>query len=307
MHGQGAVHRDLKSDNILIDRRGVVRVVDFGLAAYTDSRTGYVPGAMGTFVYMAPETVQGRSMPASDIYSLGLLLYELFTGGGPHLSAPWRTDDGDHREEHYRLKKEFAFPSPSQFQNEIRNDHRWLDGLVLRCLEIDPQRRFADAGQLLTAIETCESGGDLPPPPVGAESESSRHTPCAVSNGSRNGPAAEADAELEKLFREVRRLLAGKAYDQVIDRLDIHRPPEWAVANLMGARTLRFLAQAYLGRGDLPSARDCLEQLRTIQKEQHLLPRADFAAALSDLFRCYRGLGLLEQAQACQEEARKLM
>ena len=105
----------------------------------------------------------------------------------------------------------------------------------------------------------------------------------------------------------MRRLLAGKAYDQVIDRLDIHRPPEWAVANLVGARTLRLLAQAYLGRGDLPAARECLEQLRTIQKEQPLLPRSDYAAALSDLFRCYRGLGLTELAQACQEEARQLM
>src|SRR5437763_9380479 len=81
VHGQGAVHRDLKADNILVDRRGVVRVVDFGLAAYADRRLGFVPGAEGTFTYMAPETVQGQSTPASDIYSLGLLMYELFTGG----------------------------------------------------------------------------------------------------------------------------------------------------------------------------------------------------------------------------------
>src|SRR5262249_20207803 len=158
VHGQGAVHRDLKSDNILIDRRGVVRVVDFGLAAYTDSRLGFVPGAMGTFIYMAPETVHGRSTPASDIYSLGLLLYELFTAGGPHLTAPWRTDDKDHRDEHYRIKKEFHFPPPSQVQNEIRNDHRWLDGLVQRCLAVEPEHRFGNAGQLLGAIEACEAG-----------------------------------------------------------------------------------------------------------------------------------------------------
>ncbi len=313
VHKQGAVHRDLKSDNILIDRKGVVRVVDFGIAAYTDSRLGFVPGAMGTFTYMAPETVLGRSTPASDIYSLGLLTYELFTGGGPHLHAPWKTDEGDHRDEHYRIKKEFAFPPPSQVQNEIRNDYRWLDELVRRCLDVEPERRFADAGQLLAAIETCEAGGELPPvqaPPREGEAPAEPGRPWARQHaepGAKATPSSEIDAETEKLFREVRRLLASKAFDQAIDRLDVHRPPEWAVANLMGARTLRLLAQAYLGRGDLPAARECLEQLQTIQKEQQLLPRADYAAALSDLFRCYRSMGLTELAQACQEEARKLM
>ena len=169
VHGQGAVHRDLKSDNILVDRRGVVRVVDFGLAAFADRRLGFAPGSLGTFTYMAPETLHGRSTPASDVYSLGLLMYELFTGGGPHLTAPWSTDDkSDHRDEHYRLKQSLRFPPPSEVQNEIRNDYRWLDALILRCLETEPARRIADAGKLLAAIEACEAGGELPPQSVRA-------------------------------------------------------------------------------------------------------------------------------------------
>ncbi|HTU18725.1 MAG TPA: serine/threonine-protein kinase, partial [Gemmataceae bacterium] len=163
IHGQGAVHRDLKSDNILVDRRGVIRIVDFGLAAYADRRLGFAPGSLGTFTYMAPETLLGRSTPASDVYSLGLLMYELFTGGGPHLTAPWSADDKqDHRDEHLRLKKALHFPLPSTVQNEIRNDYRWLDALILRCLEVEPERRVADAGRLLAAIEACESGAPLP-------------------------------------------------------------------------------------------------------------------------------------------------
>ncbi len=290
VHGQGAVHRDLKSDNILVDRRGVVRVVDFGLAAFADPRLGFAPGSLGTFTYMAPETLLGRSTPASDVYSLGLLMYELFTGGGPHLSAPWSADDkSDHRDEHYRIKESLRFRRPSEVQNEIRNDYRWLDALILRCLETDPGRRIADAGKLLTAIETCEAGGELP-----EESES------AVLR-------KEADEESNRLFREVRRLLAGKHYDQVIDRLDVHRPAEWAVLDCGGARTLRMLGQAYLGRGDLTAARECLEQLRDVQRQQPLLANADYTAALSDLYRCYRGLRLVELAKACQEEARGLL
>jgi serine/threonine protein kinase len=299
VHARGAVHRDLKSDNILVDRRGVVRVVDFGLAVFADRQLGFAPGAMGTFTYMAPETLFGRSTPASDVYSLGLMMYELFTGEGPHLHARWNTDEtGDHREEHYRIKKSFRFPLPSQVQNEIRNDHRWLDDLVLRCLEVEPGCRFVDAGKLLAAIEGCEAGEPLPPP------EAPRETSPDNESASREPGASD---EAEALFRDIRRLLARRAFDQVIDRLDVHRPAEWAVVDLVGARTLRALGQAYLGRGDLTSARECLEQLRTSQREQALLPRPDYAAALSDLFKCYRGLGLQEQARACQEEAKGLL
>jgi tetratricopeptide (TPR) repeat protein len=93
----------------------------------------------------------------------------------------------------------------------------------------------------------------------------------------------------------------------VIDRLDIHRPAEWAVVDLLGARTLRALGQAYLGRGDLRAARECLEQLRTAQKERPLLTRDEHAAALTDLVKCYRGMGDLDQAGQCQEETRRLL
>jgi serine/threonine protein kinase len=297
VHAQGAVHRDLKADNVLVDRRGVVRVVDFGLAAFADRALGFAPGALGTFTYMAPETLFGRSTPASDVYSLGLLMYELFAGDGPHLHAAWDAGGADPRAQHHELKRGFRFPPPSQVQNEIRNDHRWIDGLVLRCLDVEPARRFADAGQLLAAVEGCEAGGPLPPagpapaPPPPPE------------------PGAEpaGDARTEALFRDVRRLLAGRSYEQVIDRLDVHRPAEWAVVDLLGAKTLRALGQAYLGRGELAQARECLEQLRSTQREQALLPPADYAAALSDLVKCYRALGMPEQARACQEEAKRLL
>jgi serine/threonine protein kinase len=299
VHRQGAVHRDLKADNILIDRRGIVRVVDFGLAAFADRELGFAPGTMGTFTYMAPETLYGRSTPASDVYSLGLMMYELFTNDGPHLRAAWNTDDkADHRDEHYRIKKELKFDKPSLVQNEIRNDHRWLDDLILRCLAVEPSRRFKDAGQLLAVIEGCEAGAPLPPPDPTAESESLDEPPATPQ------PMNEM---AEALFRDVRRLLAKRDFDQVIDRLDVHRPAEWAVVDLVGAKTLRALGQAYLGRGDLAAARECLEQLRLTQREQPLLAGPDYAAALSDLFKCYRGLGLMDLARACQEEAKQLL
>jgi serine/threonine protein kinase len=287
VHEQGAIHRDLSADNILVDRRGVVRVVDFGLAAYADKTLGFVPGSHGKFNYMAPETLQGRSTPASDVYGLGLLMYELFTGGGPHLTAPWSTDESEkRRDENYRLKTGLRFAPPSTAQNEIRNDYRWLDGLILRCLESDSSRRFADAGRLLAALEAEGNSQDDSPP-------------------AQQLPPAPADPH-EALFREARRLLASRSYLQVIDRLDVHRPAEWAVVDLRGARTLRVLAQAYIGLNDLRSARECLEQVRTAQRERPVLAKAEFAAALSDLCKCYRGLGLAQEAKECHEEVQRL-
>jgi serine/threonine protein kinase len=291
LHAQGAVHRDLKPDNLLVDRAGRVRLVDFGLASYTDPRLGFAPGVTGTFTYMAPETVRGCSTPAADVYSLGLILYELFTGGGAHLTTPWPAPGEDRSgAEHYRLKGALSFPPPSSVHNEIRNDFRWLDELILRCLAPDPEQRFADAGQVLAAVEAGDgwrvAGGEW-----SDASPATRHPP----------PTTEID-----LIREARQLLARRAFAEVIDRLDVHRPAEWAVLDAGGARVLRLLAQAYLGRGDLGLARDCLEQLRTAQEEQHVLGRLEYAAALSDLVKCYQGLGQAQPAEECRQEARGL-
>ncbi len=297
VHEQGAIHRDLIPENILIDRRGMVRVVDFGLAAYTDPRRGFVPGATGTFCYMAPETLQGRSVPASDVYSIGLVMYQLFTGGGPHLDAPWVIDEHvDRSKENYRLKVGLEFEPPSRHHNEIRNDYRWLDDVILRCVDSDPKQRYPNASELLRALHNEDAG----------ERSVATSLPEPLAD-EHPAPPRLQDEEAKALFREARQLLAARAYDQVIDRLDIHRPAEWAVLDLLGARTLRILGQAHLGRGDLTQARDCLEQLRHGQRQQQLLPRNEYAASLSDLFRCYRGLGLDELARECQEEAKRLL
>lgn len=301
VHAQGAVHRDLKPDNVLIDRAGIVRLVDFGLAGFTDPRWGFAAGSVGTFTYMAPETLRGRSAPAADVYGVGLLLYEMFTGGGPHLTAPWPSGPRGHeRDELKRIKRKLVFPRPSELHNEIRNDYPWLDDLILRCLEIEPARRFADAGELLGAIEAGEGGGKIPP-------SCDPGPACDAVAPVLNADSGLAGAERDALFRDVRRLLAARAYDQVIDRLDIYRPAEWQVLDLRAARTLRALGQAYLGRGDFQAARECLEQLRAGQKEQAVLTGPEHAAALSDLVKCYRRLGFSELAQACQQEARSLL
>ena len=309
VHSQGAVHRDLKPDNVLIDRAGVVRMVDFGLADFTDPRLGFAPGSLGTFTYMAPETLLGRSTPAADVYGVGLIMYELFTGGGPHLTAPWPAPGEEAgRDEHYRIKTSLQFERPSALHNEIRNEHPWLDSLILRCLETSPERRFADAGQLLAAAEACEGGRGLPEAPEPTASPGPPGWPAfPPDRGAAERPDSPQAAGLDDLFREVRKLLAGRAYGEVIDRLDVYRPAEWEVIDLRGARTLRALGQAYLGRGDFRAAQECLDQLRAAHREQPVLARQEFAAVLSDLVKCYQALGHPELAEACRQEARSLL
>lgn len=120
-------------------------------------------------------------------------------------------------------------------------------------------------------------------------------------------PPARDPTTIDNLLREARRLLASRAYDEVISKLDVHRPAEWAAVDSSGARLVRLLGQAYLGKQDLRGARDCFEHLRDLQREQPRLSRDEFAAALSDLCKCYRGLNLSDLAAACQEEARRLL
>src|SRR5205823_8643144 len=79
-HGQGLLHRDIKPSNLLLDTQGVVWVTDFGLAKAADSEDlTHTGDVVGTLRYMAPERFQGRADPRSDVYALGLTLYELLT------------------------------------------------------------------------------------------------------------------------------------------------------------------------------------------------------------------------------------
>jgi len=165
-HAAGVLHRDLKPSNILLEQTGDggIRAVitDFGLAWSRDSRSeaslsGSGALAFGTPEYMSPEQIEGKQLtPASDLYSLGLVIYQMVTGvkafgaDSPLFAA-------------LRRLNESPLP-PSQAVPEA--DSRW-DDLVSRCLCLDPAQRFASADQLAAALDrVTESNSKTPLAPA---------------------------------------------------------------------------------------------------------------------------------------------
>ncbi len=299
IHSRGAVHRDLSPDNILIDKNGMVRVVDFGLATFMDPRFGFALGSMGKFTYMAPETALGSSTAAADVYSIGLVAYELFTGGGPHLNVSWpRSQEGIDGEEHYRIKRGLQFRPLSEVHNEVRNDYPWVDGLILRCLELHPHQRFQDAGKLVEAIDICQNEGELPPREEIPE-ESKIPEKLFSSSQAPSGPDLS-------LVKEARQRLSRRDFQGVIDHLDVHRPAEWAVVDLQGAFVLRLLGRAYLEQKEYRNCLECFNQLLEVQKEQGYLSTTEYLAVLTELNDCYEEMIWPEQIKSGKEKIQQI-
>jgi serine/threonine protein kinase len=144
-HERGVLHRDLKPANIMIDGHGRARITDFGLAVFSTEET-ISTDVFGTPAYVAPEQFAGKPATVrSDIYSLGLVLYEIYCGK-PAFSAESLLE--------LRQQKETQTPpAPSGIREGIDTV---VERLIMRCLERDPQGRPASAAQLAAALP----GGD---------------------------------------------------------------------------------------------------------------------------------------------------
>ena len=114
-HAEGVVHRDVKPQNVMVDQRGVVKVMDFGIARLADADTLTAEGELlGTVAYMSPEQAAGRRVgPPTDVYSAGVLLYELLAGAQPGARRHRRRDLRQHpRRPHRPSRAAAARPAP---------------------------------------------------------------------------------------------------------------------------------------------------------------------------------------------------
>ena len=139
-HARGIIHRDLKPANILVTMNGEVKVMDFGLARDTDAaKSVTVTGsAVGTPMYMAPEQVSAKpTSPRTDVYALGIILYEALTGSPPH--------HGRGILEIYRKTMLEVPPPPSTKNSKVSP---LLDAIVMKSIQKAPEQRHPDGGAL---------------------------------------------------------------------------------------------------------------------------------------------------------------
>ena len=157
-HQRGIIHRDFKPHNVLVDDEGRATVTDFGIARAGASEMTQTGSIMGTAQYLSPEQAQGHAVSAqSDLYSIGVVLYEMLTGRVPFEGESAVT---------IALKQVTEAPVPPSALNPAVPPA--LEAVVLRALEKDPAARFASADEFIAALQAAGQG--IAPPPTAAAS-----------------------------------------------------------------------------------------------------------------------------------------
>lgn len=185
-HGAGLVHRDIKPENVLISMSGAVKLADFGLVrAVAESRSTSHSVVMGTAAYLSPEQISGDDTDGrSDLYSLGVLAYEMLTGEPPF------TGDNSIAVAYRRLDHDV--PAPSDHADTVSED---LDHLVVRATRRSRGDRYSDAAEMIDDLTHAAAAGQFPNYLVPAPRQSSwARARSAAAERTAPGGESEFDA-----------------------------------------------------------------------------------------------------------------
>ena len=153
-HAAGFVHGDIKPENVLISERHAIKVTDFGLARAIEAGDHKATMLLGTAAYLAPEQFSDRAPdPRSDLYSTGILLFEMLTG-----HVPFRADSAD---DVLALHQTQRVPNPSAFVDVVAG----IDDLCAKATAKNPSDRYQTAGEMLAAVSALRRDADPSPVP----------------------------------------------------------------------------------------------------------------------------------------------
>ena len=196
-HAEGVVHRDVKPSNILLDTRGNALLTDFGIAKIVQSAASFTQtgGILGTPAYMSPEQIMGETLDGrSDVYSLGIVLYEMVTGRAPYRAETPAAIFVKHLHDPLPLPRQMLVDLPDA-----------VERVILRSLAKERDHRFQTAGKMAEALAAAVAGRtdaliaiepDLAPPPpteIGVPSEVARRQQEAEA---QRVPATQSSEEL---------------------------------------------------------------------------------------------------------------
>ncbi|MFJ9039094.1 protein kinase [Streptomyces sp. NPDC102406] len=274
-HGEGVVHRDLKPSNLMITPDGEVKVLDFGVAAALEPQPGETRftaanATPGTVVYMAPEQAVGKTVPASDLYSLGCVLYELLAGEPPFTDAsPFML---------YHRHASEPVPPLAERRPEVPDG---LRKLVEALLEKRPEDRPASAEEVAALLAAW--------------------SPARTQVQSPSGMSATTTFAHPRLAEMAALCRAGHPARALEEYEDFMATPGLGRADRLAARVGAALCSGALGR-----SREALEELRSVLAEQRSLLGPDDPAVLDTRYEIAVLLVRTGQRHAAAELLRRL-
>jgi serine/threonine-protein kinase len=320
-HDLGVVHRDLKSDNIMLTVRGgrndFVKILDFGLAALArDPRLAPKGAVFGTPEYMSPEQARGEdAIAGSDLYALGILFFEMLTG-----RLPFRSGD---RDELLEMQRKATPPSPRKYRSDIPDQ---AERIILKLLEKNPEDRFRDGHHLKEELKEMQRalpsrGWDAPadaapappPPPPPAKApgvvEWSRTAADFLRAVARAYPDANAPSEVQAASDQIW-LLASRAsrlegeLESHSKRLEAIEKRGRALRAEIGRKVEELAGEESRALREASSERDMLSQLilkRKRAQRELMNAQAEVQAAGGNVERIQRGYEALGAARAQAE------